>query len=153
MLSKQFKHRSASIIFHQRFHFSKPNPFQRSSAQQGFTQTSQQPDPSKFLIKKTPREKKIQYARIKTNLKQKVINPLIGLLTDVQFLIRFVAFGGLIGAVYQLALRREDQGIQLFVEVEEDNTTSQTKYSKTFGHEKKLDEILTKLKEKEVSKA
>ena len=131
--------------------FSSKNPYTRP----GFTPKTRIEDSNKLFVKKTPRERKIEWARMRTHIQQRLLYPLKSLLTDWRFLVRVAGFSAIVGLYLNLVQTRSEQGIPLFVtieETEEQRKESSNKFSKTFGHEKKLDEILKTLKTEEPPK-
>ena len=102
---------------------------------------------------KTKRERQISIARMKTDIRQNIINPIKALATDIDFLVRLAFFLGVLYGIRQMFIKRENLGINLknYVQLsEDDNKGSGNKFSKTFGQEKKLDEILQKINSGEI---
>ena len=92
-------------------------------------------------------------ARIKTYFKQAIFNPLKALLLDWQFMMRLVGFGAFLYGIQTMVERRQDQGVDLFIKVEDNSRSddSTNKFSKTLGHEKKLDMVLKQLQDEKIN--
>lgn len=91
-------------------------------------------------------EIKVELSRRITQIKLKTI-PFLKTL-DLGFFIRVAIFGGI---VYFLGFGMANSK-DLKVSVKEEGSNSPNKYSKTFGQEKRLDNILEQIREEEVDK-
>ena len=98
---------------------------------------------------RTPMERKLYHSRMKTKVMQNVLIPFKNLVTDWQFMIRFVGFTGLLWCLYTMAEERSSQGVPFKIIVKDDGDELSNKYSKTLGREKQLDAILTQLNEED----
>ena len=64
-------------------------------------------------------------------------------------MVRLLGFGAFLYGIQVMVDTRNEQGFELFKKVEDNSTSgdSTNKFSKTLGHEKKLDMVLKQLKE------